>query len=283
MSLTRDWNGEPLEAINTADDENGTWLVCDYGRNLITTGVVPWPPPSIVQKLHRSRHGDRFRDEIKAQAAEKLGFYCDLQSLHSEDAITWSFFGPLAAAGPEGAARFLNWLCARLDLPWTENRRCAVDLWRRIVHPETKGMGGPELDFVLSGDRSVVLGEAKWFSGEGRGQGRRGEGRQMDYRRRFLSEFAPAIYGDRGRLLLGLVLDQPIEEERPAPVPGVETAALHWADLCEYEDHPAGPEFAAYYDWKQDHMSAAFRRRGRGRARNTSQAAGPRAGARPSE
>jgi hypothetical protein len=212
----------------------------------------------------------RFRDEIRSRVSEKLGFYCDLQSLHSEDAITWSFFGPLATAGTVAAAEFLNWLCMKLGLPWTENQRCEVDLWRRIVHPETKGMGGPELDFLLSGDQCVVLGEAKWFSGEGRSQGRTGEGRQMNYRRRFLNEFAPAIYGERGRLLLGLVLDQPIEEERPAPLPGVETAALHWADLCAYENHPAAAEFAAYYDWKQEHMSAAYRRRGRGRPRDRS-------------
>src|SRR4051794_27427343 len=109
------------------------------------SGIDPWPPAPIVQKLHQSRHGSRFRQEIRAQAAERLGFYCDLQSLHSEDSVTWSFFGTLAWAGPERAAQFLNWLWGRLGLPWTENRRCEIDLWRRIIHPETKGMGGPEL------------------------------------------------------------------------------------------------------------------------------------------
>ena len=32
-------------------------------------------------------------------------------------------------------------------------------------------MGGPEIDFFVQGDRTIVVGEAKWRSGEGSGQG----------------------------------------------------------------------------------------------------------------
>ena len=35
-------------------------------------------------------------------ATERLGFYSDLQSLNSEDAVTWSYFGWFLAEPPAG-------------------------------------------------------------------------------------------------------------------------------------------------------------------------------------
>jgi hypothetical protein len=261
-----DWNGRSIAVENTKADGSGVWLVFDYSDNLIRTGIELWPPAAITQKLYRSDRTNQAPVEVQKAVKRKLGFYCDLQSLHSEDAITWSFFGPLARATSDARARFLNWLCDRLGLPWTNNRSCEVDLWRRVVHPKTLVSGGPELDFFLVGDQCLIVGEAKWFSTEGRhGTGK--EDTQMHYRRRFLTEFAPEIYGERGRALVGVALDRGIESELPGPTPGVETKPLYWADLCEYTDHPAGQEFSAYYDWKQEYMAESYKRAGRGRSR----------------
>jgi hypothetical protein len=48
---------------------------------------VPWPPPPVVQKLYESRQSRAFAEPELAAAIEVLGFYSDLQSLNSEDAI----------------------------------------------------------------------------------------------------------------------------------------------------------------------------------------------------
>jgi hypothetical protein len=66
--------------------------------NLIRTGISSWPPPEIIQKLYKSRQSRAFEGKDLAIATSDLGYYCDLQSLHSEDAITWSVFGTIARA-----------------------------------------------------------------------------------------------------------------------------------------------------------------------------------------
>lgn len=77
-------------------------------------------------------------------------------------------FGPLIYGDAGVRAAFLNWLLAELDLP-ADNTVCAIDLWRRIPHPEKPSAPGPGLDALLHGDRSVVYVEAKWGSSEGTG------------------------------------------------------------------------------------------------------------------
>ena len=50
-----------------------------------------WPTPEITQKFYASRQQSAFRGDDLGAVVEHLGYYCDLQSLHSEDAITWNF------------------------------------------------------------------------------------------------------------------------------------------------------------------------------------------------
>lgn len=85
-----------------------------------------------------------------------------------------------------GSAR-RNWLLGRLGLPLD---RQPLVLDRRLAaraHPDKSLPGGPELDFIVDGDRCVVFGKAKWLSGEGRGHGIAGDKGQIQLRREFLA------------------------------------------------------------------------------------------------
>lgn len=110
------------------------------------------------EALRESPNG-AFEGDQLATATAGLGVYSNLQSLHSEDAVTWSYFGPLAVEPPEARADFLTWLLLQLGLDnWTGSERASIDLWRRVPHPDKSLPGGPELDFVIDGDRCVVFG-----------------------------------------------------------------------------------------------------------------------------
>jgi hypothetical protein len=205
----------------------------------------------ILQKLYKSRHVDCFNAVNHAIVTDHLGYYCDLQSLHSEDAITWSFFGPLTYLPPAQQAHFQNWLMGRMGLA-DDNATCEITLFRRVPYPQTVVPGGPEIDFCLIGDKAVILGEAKWRSSVGAGQGVAGDQDQIMLRQRFLADYGQRIFGQRrlGVLLLGrnvLPLDA-----YPA-VPEVTLACLQWTDLCHYARHPLADEFARYYRWKCAH------------------------------
>jgi hypothetical protein len=67
-----------------AQSSGGVIAVANPWDNVINTGVHPWPPPELVQKIYQSRQVRAFVDEGHTTATAKLGFYSDLQSLHSK-------------------------------------------------------------------------------------------------------------------------------------------------------------------------------------------------------
>src|SRR4051812_25259492 len=162
------WRSEPVRA---ARSPGGVLLLADYEDALLSWATPPWPPPSLITRLVADdEQPAKWSAETRALVTERLGFYCRLQSINSEDAMTWSVFGPLAVAPVERRVWFLRWICNRIGLPAQDNQ-CDVDLWRRIAHPrKPSASNGPELDAVLEGDRTVVFVECKWGAPEGTGQ-----------------------------------------------------------------------------------------------------------------
>ena len=94
-----DWNGR---AIPVARSKGGVKAVSHPYDNLIRTGFTAWPPPEIVQKLYKSRQSRAFDGKDLDVATSGLGYYCDLQSLHSEDAnvVGLRHHRPVAAEYP---------------------------------------------------------------------------------------------------------------------------------------------------------------------------------------
>lgn len=244
----QDWNGREIEV---GQSRGGVLAVANYSENLIRPNGRPWPPSAIVQKLYKRKHVECFDDVNRPVVTHHLGYYSDLQSLHSEDAITWSFFGPLTSLPPLQQAHFQNWLMEKIGLT-DVNSTCEITLFRRVPHPETLVPGGPEIDFCLIGDKTVILGEAKWRSPVGAGQGVDGDQNQIGLRQRFLADYSQAIFGPRRFVVLLLGRNVLPIDAYPA-VPGVTLASLQWADLCEYTEHPLADEFGRYYGWKCDH------------------------------
>jgi len=133
-------------------------------------GVIPWPPPELIQKVYQSRQVRAYLGSELATAKAKLGFYSDLQSLHSEDAVTWSVFGPVAYASPSIRSAFVRELLALIDVRGSSSD-ASVWLWRRIPHPDDLVPGGPEIDFGIQTGDVFLLGEAKWRSPVAAAQG----------------------------------------------------------------------------------------------------------------
>jgi hypothetical protein len=241
-STAADWNGQ---LVRVDHSPGGVLLLCDVDDALIHTEGASWPPPQIAMKLGAAQHSDKLPGSVKT----KLGHYCALQSINSEDAITWNYFGGLINRSAEGAA-FLNWLCGALSLPWGDNTAAATDVWRRVPHPDKPIAPGPELDAMLVADHVVVLVEAKWGSVEGTGQGVAGDKGQIQLRREFLTTYGRRIWGDRGLLVLGVTLDSPLAVADGPDDHNVAVASVTWAQLAECSHHPHADEFARYLAWK---------------------------------
>jgi len=89
----QDWNGNIVEFVRS---KGGKVALLNPRDNLISTRISPWPPVEIVQKFYQSRQLRAFNEMEKEMLTTKLGYYTDLQSINSEDAITWSVFGTIS-------------------------------------------------------------------------------------------------------------------------------------------------------------------------------------------
>jgi hypothetical protein len=247
MQTINDWNDR---AINVVRSRGGVIATVNPYDNLIRSGVSPWPPPEIVQKLYKSEQQNKFDDPSVAGFA---GHYSDLQSINSEDAITWSFFGPLVYGVPRVRREFLTELCELIGIAEPRGDAIHAWLWRRLPHPETFVSGGPEVDFGLQSDDMVVLGEAKWNSKVDRKQGVLKTKTQIELRDMFCGGMGHKIYPDCQRfLILGVSQTGDVVKPYLAGCSGGKVAMhdIAWTDLCRFASLPHAAEFRRYYDWK---------------------------------
>lgn len=241
-----DWNGN---IIPVARSKGGVKAVAHPFDNLIHAGFNAWPSPEIVQKLYKSRQFRAFEGKDLEIAASGLGYYCDLQSLHSEDAITWSVFGTIARAPQNVLEAWIRDLFQMINLPDSYTDNAEIFLWRRIPHPDTLVSGGPEIDVGIITSNTVILGEAKWLSGVGAKQGKARDKDQIQLRGEFLTKYGPAIFPDRPyKVVLGVGLTpNAFTDTTPE---GVIFRSTLWKTLCALPSHPLAIELTRYFEWK---------------------------------
>lgn len=241
-----DWNGR---SIPVAHSKGGVKAVANPFDNLVRTGIAAWPPPEIVQKLYKSRQSRAFEGKDLEIATSGLGYYCDLQSLHSEDAITWSVFGTISRAPRNILEIWLRDLFRLIDLPDAKTNNAEIFLWRRIPHPDTLVSGGPEIDVGITTSNTVILAEAKWLSGIGAAQGKARDKDQIQLRGEFLDKYGASLFPGRPhKVVLGIsLLPDAFKDTTPE---GVIFGLTLWQTLCSLHSHPLADELACYVEWK---------------------------------
>ncbi|MBT3273582.1 MAG: hypothetical protein HN368_10520 [Spirochaetales bacterium] len=249
--IIKNWNGDEIEV---AESRGGVIATSHPFDNVVSTGVRPWPPIELIQKCVQSRHEKGFSEENARICIAGLGYYSDLQSLHSEDALTWSVFGTISRADIAIRAKWVLAFFDLLSLECTPSENTEVALWRRIPHPE-KPIGesnGPELDFAIFTDAASVFGEAKWRAKVATNQGVSGKKSQMELREEFFDRYVHSIYPDiTHQDVVGVcwkkeMLYSTAGHENRNPV-------ATWDDVCSLKEHPNCDELIRYLSWKKDH------------------------------
>jgi hypothetical protein len=246
--IMNNWN---KQEINVAISQGGVIALSNPYDNLISTEIEPWPPSEIVQKLYQSRHAKAYVENQKEKSVEYLGYYSDLQSLHSEDAITWSVFGTAAHSPSEERNKFTSDFLRIMGVRSDQVKNSEIFLWRRIPHPDTLVSGGPEIDFgIFTGD-VLLLGEAKWKSSVGASQGKYKDKNQIQLRVEFLNKYGKRIYPNVTQfIVVGLGLENDVTENSTDGV--VECVSSTWDDVCGLKSHPNHDELQKYLAWKKE-------------------------------
>lgn len=211
-----------------------------------------------VHRGYQSRQTRAFVGSERAAVIGGLGFYSDLQSLHSEDAITWSVFGPIAYGSTATRLAFVRDLLRVIDVEGSA-ANAHVWLWRRLPHPDTLVPGGPEIDFGIQTDDTFLLGEAKWRSSVGAAQGVNRDKDQMTLRREFCEKYGRRLLeGIRQFVVLGVSWKGGMASVADSKA---DTVRLHvrdttWDALGGLDSHPCAEELRRYIRWKAEHSAA---------------------------
>lgn len=255
-----DWNGHEMEV---AHSRRGVLAACEHHRNLIQAASAVGEPLEIVQKLYESSIAWSFAPDELARARKSLGYYTDLQSLRSEDAITWSVFGTVARADEQTRIRWVSDLMEMAGLEAEKPLHCEIDLWRRTPHPHTRKPSGSENDFAIVTDTILILGECKWKGRIASDQGKHHDKDQIEMRVEFLQWYRKTISCLHGSSKQpdwkdGAVLAVTIEPDPriiTGNFDGIEVRATTWKQVCALESHPFADEVGRYYEWKLSHTN----------------------------
>jgi len=245
MESILNWKGSLIKATRS---KGGVLVVINPFNNLVLTGIPLWPPPEIIQKLYESRQIRAFK-EIDA-VTQTLGYYTDLQSIHSEDAITWSVFGTMAYADKDIRCAYATSLLELLKIPHAPVNEANFWIWRRVPHPQTRVSGGPEIDFGIQTKDSVILGEAKWLGKVGKGQGIGKDQTQLDLRIKFLKDYGRQIFPEVSNyVILALSLRGGMLVDGQQDF--LFLRDLVWKSVCVLRSHHLSDELQKYLDWKE--------------------------------
>jgi hypothetical protein len=140
--------------------------------------MVPAKGPAIAEKaLTEQGRVTDFPPADHSRLKAKLGHYSKVQSVNSEDTVTWGVFGLGSIA---------EWLPELLDLAFESASRPAAwetRLWSRDPHPDTGcTANGPEADVVVTAPGWRIDFEAKWRQDIDGKQGRSRTLSQLDMR-----------------------------------------------------------------------------------------------------
>jgi hypothetical protein len=255
IKIIPNWNGRN---IVVAQSKGGVIATSDPFDNLICTGVAIWPPVEIVQKLYKSRQIRAFDDAEIEIVQKQLGYYSDIQSLNSEDAVTWSIFGTAAYAPLPMRERFVRSLYSTVNLDSINPNNTAIWLWRRLPHPDTLVPGGPEIDFGIQTENSVLLGEAKWFSGVGKSQGKLNDKDQFTLRYELLVKYGKVLFPNvKQFIVLSVSLSGGLTAEKDENIGQVliRTRDIKWETIAGINDHPNCTEVQRYLAWKKTYST----------------------------
>jgi hypothetical protein len=125
-------------------------------------------------------------------------------------------------------------------------------LWRWIPHPEKPASsGGPEIDFGIETEECLVLGEAKWNSELGVGQGVAGDRSQLALRVDYCTQLAPRVLGSvRHWVVLGVGREANVLSDSPS-TNRIRVRNLAWYDLFRHVPDEQRETIRAYLSWKE--------------------------------
>jgi len=132
-----------------------------------------------------------------------------------------------------------------------------IFLWRRLPHPDTLVLGGPEIDAGIITKNALVLVEAKWQSEVGAKQGKMRDKDQIQLRGEFLAKYGPQIFQNQSEFaVVGIsMFADAFMDTTPE---GIAFRSATWEQICALDSHPQTEELERYLRWKKEHTKTGI-------------------------
>lgn len=256
---TPNWKGRNIQVARSGEHFNGRMAVLDFKDNLVAAAIPGFIPFPLLQKLARSVHEADYFGAARTAVTNRLGFYTDLQSLASEDALTFSYFSPIWLKGPMEVARFTDWLMRDLELPLRKTATANVEFWRRInPHAQTAGRNGSEFDWAVQSANLLLLSENEFCGTQASNLGINCDLSQVEMLREYVIKWGAAVHPSVERFVILYITQcalaqSAVQEDLPIGRAWLHIRNLTWQHLSSYTGHPLGTEFGEYCDWRCTH------------------------------
>jgi hypothetical protein len=256
VSSIRDWNDVPL-AVRFSRGASRVPYVEGWRRNVVGLQNGQAHPDWLERQVRTYTARRGWFDDADADAlSAELGRISKFQSLRSEDALTWSWFGTLTMVSAERRQEVIQWMYDALDLRLHASRDVQLRQWERVMHPNARSPNGPEIDAIIDDPgAALIYVEAKWRAdlGTGRGASIDKPDDQIVLRRDSMRK-DPALRGDeRTLVVLGVTpVDTGVDAyaERDPSLRPVSVHWLTWQSLATCSAHPHAVELQRYLDWR---------------------------------
>ena len=227
--------------IEIIPSKGSSGAVVSIRDNLLLPESVEWPPIEVVGKFYESKHLKHFDTKFHKKLTKELGFYCDLQSIKSEDVITWSLFGYISKMDIIIQDKFYNELLKNIN--FGNDKLLSIELWKTLPHPEKLNSKGPEIDVLINGKKYIIMIECKWTSGIGRNQGINKDLDQMQIRKMFKKKIGKYIFPKKEYIII-LVGNENIGND----------LFISWESISGYNSLPHKEMFQNYLQWKRKYV-----------------------------
>jgi hypothetical protein len=184
---------------------------------------------------------ENFETKYHDELTKELGYYCDLESIKSEDTITWSLFGYISKMEINIQNCFYNELLKTIG--FDEDTVISIELWKTLPHPQKYNAKGPEIDVFILGKKYYILIECKWTSGIRKNQGVNENLTQIDIRNMFKDGIGKKLFPNKEGLVV-LVANENIDNN----------LFISWDMLSNFKNIPHKETFKNYLEWKKRYI-----------------------------
>ena len=221
--------------------KSNSGAVTPIKNNLLVPESISWPPVELVSKFYKSEHLKDYEEKYHEELIKELGYYCDLASIKSEDAIAWSLFGYISKMDKAIQNNFYNEFLENIH--YQKDNIISIELWKTLPHPETLTSKGPEIDVFMLGENYYILIECKWTSVIGAKQGKNKNYDQIQIRELFKNGIGKKIFPNK-ECIIALVANENIGKN----------IFISWETIITFGSLPHKKLFCDYLEWKKKYI-----------------------------